>query len=129
MQEYGASPDKLRRVYYGIDLEKIDKQVVRNHGDKDYILTVGRIVSFKRHEDMIKAFQKIAADWPQLRLLIAGEVVEDSYFQHLQELVHDLGLSERVEFLGLRKDILQLMQQAAVLVYCAESEAFGWGTR
>lgn len=126
LQEYGASPDKLRRVYLGIDLEEIDKQLSSNHGDKNYILTVARIVSYKRHDDIIRAFHKISADWPQLRLLIAGQVFEHSYLQQLQQLVHELGLTERVEFLGLRTDILQLMQQAAVLVHCSESEAFGW---
>lgn len=58
--------------------------------------------------------------------MIAGELLEPWYFRQLEQLVHDVGLTERVEFLGLRDDILQLMQQATVLVHCAESEAFGW---
>jgi glycosyltransferase involved in cell wall biosynthesis len=123
----GASSEKLRKVYLGIDTQDVDRLMDPYYQNRDgAILSVGRIIRRKRHEDAIRAFSVLAREIRHLRLRIAGSIVDEKYFQELKRLVSDLGLSERVEFLGLRDDVPQLMQQSHALVHCAESEGFGW---
>ena len=123
----GAPPDKVRRVHRGIDTEEIDSQLpapIRRQPGR--VLAVGHIQKRKRHEDAIRAVALVARDFPHVRLWIAGCVVDPDYYEDLQRLTQNLGLDDKVEFLGLRNDVLALMGSAEVLLHCAESEAFGW---
>src|SRR5690606_30865067 len=123
---HGVTSSKIQHVPLGIDLstmtygtEKADKPTRR-------VLSVGHIVSLKRQEVAIRAVALLANTMPNIRLDIAGAVTDQRYYEELQSLVRETGLSERVRFLGLRDDVPDLMRQADVLVLCSESEAFGW---
>jgi glycosyltransferase involved in cell wall biosynthesis len=123
----GATAGKLRSISNGIDLEDAEKHLIkRSSNPHPVILSVGHVVRRKRHEDAIQALSVLTKDLPQLRLWIAGNNFDRAYQQELQDLVLRLHLADKVEFLGVRRDILLLMQQADVLVHCAESEGFGW---
>jgi glycosyltransferase involved in cell wall biosynthesis len=123
----GAPSDKVKKIYLGIDVKDVDKELLQNPRKRhNYLLSVGRIIRRKRHEDAIKTFSVLAKDYPELRLGIAGSVQDVSYYNELVKLVGGLGLTDRVEFLGVRKDILGLMQNCDALFHCAESEGFGW---
>ncbi len=127
LSEYGASSSKLRKVYLGIDTRDVDRQVQINKAQNGLsILSVGRIIRRKRHEDAIKALSILSRTMPQLTLRIAGNIHDQQYHQELQNLVNDLGLSGRVDFLGLREDVLEVMKESSALLHCAESEGFGW---
>jgi glycosyltransferase involved in cell wall biosynthesis len=88
------------------------------------ILSVGQIKPLKRHEDAIRALALLSPEMPQLRLLIPGPVMEEGYRKELEDLARDLGLSERVELMGMRQDVPRLMREADCLVLCSEREAF-----
>ncbi|HVO68708.1 MAG TPA: glycosyltransferase, partial [Aggregatilineaceae bacterium] len=60
------------------------------------------------------------------RLSIVGSMYDTNYVQQLRRLATDLNVSDRVEFLGERQDVPRLMQQAAAVMLCSESEAFGY---
>lgn len=127
LQELGASSAKLRKVSLGIDLEDLPEGRLGAAQDGLWdVLSVGQIIPRKRHEDAIRALARVSAALPRLKLRIAGGVVDETYYRGLQNLVSELGLSGRVEFLGLRSDVPQLMLSSAALIHCADSEAFGW---
>jgi glycosyltransferase involved in cell wall biosynthesis len=123
----GVPAAKVSKVYNGIDIADIDKQLLSmSSKSRGYILSVGQIQPRKRHEDAIRTLSILASEIPDIRLGIAGQIYDRGYYQELQSLAHDLGVSRRVEFLGGRTDILQLMQQADALVLCSKSEGLPW---
>ena len=89
-------------------------------------LFVGQIQRRKRHDDAIRALALVARDYPHARLAIAGNVFDPVYFEELKRLAAELDVASRVEFLGTRTDVPDLMRRAEAVVLCSESEAFGW---
>jgi len=61
------------------------------------VLSVGRLVEKKGHDTLIQAAGLVRARGCDLQLRIVGEGVE---WARLQRLVHELGLADRVTFLG-----------------------------
>lgn len=90
------------------------------------VLVVGHLVPLKRYADAIRAVGMLADEFPRLELWIVGQEYDRAYAAGLRSLASELGLSERVRFLGPREDAARLMQEAALLVSCSESEAFSW---
>lgn len=125
---HGASREKVEKIYLGIDLEELDQRMLSNSqiGKTKSILNVSRIIPKKRQEFAIQAFRQIADEFPDLRLRFAGNISDPEYYEKLVQMVQDFQLSNRVEFLGARNDILEVMQQSDALLHCAEAEGFGW---
>jgi len=115
---------KICKIYNGIDLDDLSAQLAPNCKRKPgYILCVGHIRPLKRHKDAIKALDLLKDDFPQVVLAIAGAVYDESCYRSLRQLVDSLQLNDRVQFLGLRQDVPQLMQQAEALIHCSETDA------
>jgi glycosyltransferase involved in cell wall biosynthesis len=92
------------------------------------LLTLGRLHVKKAQDTLIRAMPLI----PNATLLIAGtgELQEE-----LEALAAELGVADRVHFLGLRKDIRSLFDLADVCVFPSRFEPLGnvvleaWATR
>ncbi|MBT3144647.1 glycosyltransferase [Neptunomonas phycophila] len=82
------------------------------------LLALGRLHQKKAHDTVIKALPMI----PDATLLIAGTGELEN---ELKSLADSLGVSERVKFLGLRKDIRQLFDLADVCVFPSRFEPLG----
>jgi len=123
----GVSPEKLCLIHNGVDLDTFEAGfragVVR---DPNLILSVGQLIPRKRHEDAIRTLAVVRSANPKARLQILGRGWSEAYDRKLRDLAATLGVSDAVEFLGLRDDVPAVMQGAGVLLHCAENEAFGW---
>ena len=92
-------PLAARKIFVvpdAIDPDRVRKQA----GDppaRPYILFAGRLQPVKGVDRLIRAFSKIATRAPSLDLLIAGVGPLESA---LRQLADELGLTERVRFLG-----------------------------
>ena len=82
------------------------------------LLALGRLHIKKAHDTLIQAMPKI----PNAILLIAG--TGDLQAQ-LEALVSSLGITDRVKFLGLRKDIHSLFKLADICVFPSRFEPLG----
>ncbi len=83
-----------------------------------------RLAPWKGQHVVLRALAKL----PELRCIIAGSPLfgEDVYAEHLRQLARDLGVSERVAFLGQRNDIPLLMQAVDIVVHPSiDPEPFG----
>lgn len=89
------------------------------------LLTVGRLVPQKNQKCLIAAFAKIASDFPNWRLRIAGE---GELRTELESQVKQLGLSENVELLGAVSNIGQEYDKADLFVLPSSYESFGLAT-
>lgn len=98
----------------------------RLHGGPagDYVLSVGRLESVKRVDLVIGA---LAAAPRHLRLLVAGTGTERETFVRLAS---DLGLDDRVQFLGEVDDdtLIELYAGALAVVYPPFDEDLGYVT-
>lgn len=70
-------------------------------GDAPIILTVARLVPHKGQDIGIRALAMLAHDFPQLRYIMVGEGHDE---QRLRELARDLGVSDKVGFVGAMRD-------------------------
>lgn len=72
-------------------------------------LAVGRFEPQKDYNNMLKAFAQVFYERRKTRLLIAG----DGSLRHASEKIsQDLGVADRVNFLGIRRDVPYLMNAA-----------------
>jgi glycosyltransferase involved in cell wall biosynthesis len=86
------------------------------------LLAVGRLEPQKGMDVLLRALREIVVEFPNVRLRIAGEGGERAA---LERQARELGLGDRVAFLGLRDDVISLMAQSALLVHGARWEGFG----
>jgi phosphatidylinositol alpha-1,6-mannosyltransferase len=70
-------------------------------GDEPVILTVARLVPHKGQDMGIRALSMLARDFPGLRYIMVGEGHDE---QRLRALAKELGVSDRVGFVGPMRD-------------------------
>lgn len=126
-QERFGLPDERTAVQYnGIAEERFATVPVPQpggtRGSPVMILAVGALIPEKGFDVLLRALAKASeSSW---RLRIAGEGPERS---RLEELAAELGIEERIDFLGLRDDVDALAKEADVFVHPAIwQEAFGY---
>ena len=61
------------------------------------IVTTARLVEWKGIDGIIRAVARLVKEFPDVRLLIAGDGPEE---KHLKELTAELGVQDRISFLG-----------------------------
>ncbi|MCP1677153.1 glycosyltransferase involved in cell wall biosynthesis [Natronocella acetinitrilica] len=81
---------------------------------------VANIRPIKRIADLVNALALIRDDVPALDVVIVG----GGDVGRLREVAAELGVGERVHFLGSRSDVAGLLPQLDVGVLCSESEGF-----
>ena len=118
----GAVPkDKIRFMPNGIDTSKFKpdemaRKRLRNELGLDECfvwLAVGRFEEAKDYRNMLQAFSKVVAKKSDVILLLVGQ---GSLMEEAQELADELDLTDKVRFLGLRRDVPDLMNAADAYV-------------
>lgn len=82
------------------------------------LLGMGRLHTSKAHDISLRALAQI----PDAYLWIAGEGAEEA---KLRALAHDLGVAERVRFLGWRNDASALYRAADIVIFPSRFEPLG----
>ncbi|MGA8940721.1 MAG: glycosyltransferase family 4 protein [Acidobacteriaceae bacterium] len=117
--------DRVLTIHNGIDLSdwistpKITKASARLH-----VTTVGNIRRVKGHDIFLKAAAIILSQYPEVDFSIAGDVLEDDYFEELQGLIRDLNLSNRFCFTGGVTNLREHLRAADIFVLPSRSEGF-----
>lgn len=90
------------------------------------VLFVGRIVSNKRHEDLVASMAMIHEQHPGVRLVLVGSKAIDEYGVALSALIDRLGLGDVVEFTGPVSDdeLSAWYRRASVFLCLSEHEGF-----
>lgn len=126
LEREGVERKRVDTVYLGLDVDQDEFRPAPAQERLDYILMVGQFERRKRHGDAIRAFAAIAQEFPSLELLLAGNTFDRPYEDGLRQLASNLSVSHRVQFLGPRRDVIDLMRKGRALLLCSEQEAFGW---
>lgn len=83
------------------------------------ILTVGRLISTKRIDLLLEIFSEISKEnW---QLWIVGDGPQRQY---LETLALNLGISEKVKFWGLQKDVESFYTESDIFAFTSISEGF-----
>lgn len=137
LQKLGFPREKIRVCWNGVDSNKYDPQSIsseerinfrRRYGVSDnenLLFFIGRLVTVKGVDNLIRAMPGILEDFPNIKLLILG--IGDMENQ-LRSLVNELGLKEKVilrtEFVSEEERILHYAA-ADIVVLPSLYEPFG----
>jgi len=129
LSDAGIPEQKLITVYSGIDTKKFSKlprgeDLRRDLGldKKEIIITnVAALVDHKDQETLIRSISKVNSKIP-FKLLIAGIGPLE---KKLKRLTEDLGVSEKVVFLGFQEDIPALFGITDIFTMTSKEEGLG----
>ena len=125
----GLSPDRFVLIYNGLDTDRFvpvrDREAFRrelNLLPDDFVFGVSSgLRPVKGVNVAIRGFARISEKNSRALLLIAGDGPER---QNLEELVRNLGVEDRVRFLGIRSDMERIYPAMDVFVLTSHSEGF-----
>jgi glycosyltransferase involved in cell wall biosynthesis len=127
-QEYikhGYNEERIIVIPNSIDIDKIGNGIRTSHEWRN-ILYVGRMVSIKGVDLLIKAFHKASSHYEDLRLFLVGEGQELNQYR---SLIKNLGIENKVTITGhvTEDELWYYYSIADLFVYpsIAGSEAFG----
>jgi len=122
-RHYGIDENKTQVIYNSVDpnlltasaddVQKIHEELALS-SDSFIYLNVGRLDPQKNHKVLFEAFRQVSAEVPNAFLLLAGI---GGLENELKKLAEDLGIREKVLFLGRRNDIGALLVLADVFVF------------
>lgn len=120
--------DHIPYIYNGIRTElykspielRIKTRKSLDIADDDIVfINVGRFSPQKNHRLLIEAFRKVTLCENNATLLLIGD---GELRYEIEKYVSEKGLSERVRFLGLRKDIPELLAASDIFVLSSDWE-------
>ena len=90
--------------------------------DTQLVAIVARLNPWKGHRQLLAAVSGLAPHLPDVRLLVVGEGDQRAAFE---SFAADLGIADRVHFLGFRQDALRLIHASDVFAMPSSGEPFG----
>lgn len=128
-QKGGSKSTPATLVYNTIsDHHFLSKPQSATKHNNPAVLVSGAINPKKRIIDCVVAFSKVLVDVPDAELKFAGAFnSNDEYFKETIERVAQLGIQEKVTFMGVLKhhDLMSEIDQAWVGLSMSEQETFG----
>lgn len=118
-------------VYNGIDIEALEKrrvsriqkrQELRIENNHFLLITAGRLVPVKGHTYLIDALAQVVKYISNVRLIFLGD---GELRQDLFSKVKMLKLGDHVSFLGMRKDVPEILSCSDLFVLPSINEGFG----
>lgn len=127
MTNFKVNQEKIEVIYNPVEVNKITKQTLEkvedveiNAGEK-LLVSVGRLVEQKDYSTLLYAFNKVANS-VESRLLILGRGPLE---KRLKELSEELNISNKVVFLGYKRNPYKYMKMADLFVLSSKHEGFG----
>lgn len=123
----GIPNDRVRVVHSAVDLARLDvppapRAALGVPEGVPLLVSAGALVGHKDHACLLDAFAKILPQYPDARLLIAGEGVLRGA---LEAQIGLLNLGNAVRLLGHRDDVPALIRAADLYVSSSWSEGLG----
>jgi glycosyltransferase involved in cell wall biosynthesis len=91
--------------------------------------TLATLTPYKGHQHIIEAAASLSAEFPRLRVILAGPPSPDypDYPEQLERLIDRHGLAERVQFTGFVSDVTEVLGHLTVFVNATYRDAAGFG--
>ena len=131
-KKYIGYEDKLVRIYNGVNTSKFSSITYVSDVNKfaDEICNSKKTINliYVGRLEKVKGVQNILNSLSELKnILYKFRIVGDgSYRRDLERLTNELGITNKVEFLGIRRDIPELLHKSDVFVHLPDwQEGFG----
>lgn len=109
---YGMEKNTIPVIYNGVDLSRcIPKESYA--ADQITLVHVGRFNEQKNHKGLLQAFRKICETCPDCRLNLVGD---GELRQETEALARELGLAEKVRFLGSQSNVPPFLHEADIFL-------------
>lgn len=114
-------PNGIETSLYGEGAGSVEqaRAVVGVPQDRRYVTCVARFHPIKNHALLLEAFSRVAEAHPDVDLLLAGD---GELRPRLEQQARDLHILSRIRFLGVRRDVPQVLRAANVFVLASDSE-------
>jgi glycosyltransferase involved in cell wall biosynthesis len=126
IRDEGCDPDRVVVVRNGLDtphfdaLAKAHLQAPLPIEDGDIpVAVIGNLWRVKGHRTLVEAAPEIAARFPRVKFLCAGEGPEREF---LERRIAELGLENTVHLLGHRLDIPAILARSHAACLCSSAE-------
>ncbi len=121
VRDLRVQAEKVTVISDGVDTSKF---YPTNEERLPIILYVGALTEQKGVEYLLRAFPRVAADFPEMRLVLIGEGAQR---KALEALAGELGIEDRVEWVGAQpqSEVARLMRQARLFVLPSVNEGLG----
>jgi glycosyltransferase involved in cell wall biosynthesis len=128
VREDGFSPDFIRVIHNGIDLDRF-RNVVRERErlfpglqECKLVVNVANMHSdVKGQPTLIQAARHVCSKFPQARFVLIGDGTRRAAFE---SMAAELGLQQSVLFLGQRHDVPELLACCDIAVLSSQAEGF-----
>jgi len=119
----GAPPERTSNIPNGIDIARFAPLRAQRPAQVPRVLClIGRVVPIKDIKTFIKAMRTVTNHLPDAQAWIAGPEDEaPEYAQECRELAEQLGLADKVKFLGFQK-LTELLPKVGLVVLSSISE-------
>ena len=124
--EFGLPGSRVHVIHRWRDIEEICRaaaHVVRRDREEPVFGCVARLDWMKDYNTVLRAFAQCTRTLRQSRLLIVGDGHDRA---RLEGLASELGIRDRVDFVGHRSDVPELLGKMDIFVFAtSETEGFG----
>lgn len=127
---YLFAPGKPGKVVYnsiGFNEQSIERSLAEELGidkEKKIIFSAGRILPNKGFDINLNVLAKLKYD-NYVYVIAGGEELDPAHYAAIVQLVDQLGLKDKVHFIGHRENIFKYLQQSVFLLHLARHEGFG----
>lgn len=122
VEQWRINPEKITVIHHGVDKNSIDFSGLDRICPYPFLLYVGERGMFKNFSNVLKAFEILSRNYPDLRLICTGShfsVFERNEFinRHVEDKILHVPADEYT--------LARLYHDAEVFVYASYSEGFG----
>lgn len=128
VREDGFMPEFIRVIHNGVDYKRFSEanrdrgRSLPGVGDCKLVVSVGNMHSdVKGQPTLIKAAREVCSKFPNVKFALAGDGRRRPDFE---SMASELGLKEKVLFLGPRHDIPELLACCDIAVLASRAEGF-----
>lgn len=127
----GVAADACRAIHNAIDVDALERSLLSREaaradlglGPGDFVFgTIGRLVPFKAHDDLIQAYSDVCQQMPGSRVMIIGR---GPLQEPLEQQVQALGLGGRVLIHGFLDQAARYLPAFDAFVLPSRHEPFG----
>jgi glycosyltransferase involved in cell wall biosynthesis len=117
IEEWKIRAEKISTIHNMANVNLfLDIPVKRKRGVSDKKLTVtnvGRLSKQKAQHILLEAAQKVISKYPETKFMFVGQ---GELEQDLKQLTQSLNLEKNVEFMGIRRDVANILSESDIFV-------------
>jgi len=130
LEDVGVARERISVIPSSVRMEEVEDQeaslTTRSElglSEKDFvILNVGSLSKEKGQEKILDVARALRGEIPRAKFVVAGS---GRLRARMEKRARELGIEDRVRFLGFREDVSRLMRLADVFLFPSESEGLG----